>query len=273
MTDIALKEQILRLASDLTTLEINLIVKDDMTARKMPSARLALYEIAQGYQDLLHELAPERCPTTSDLLEDDAARDALAQRLIERAPDHALAETLAGERNPEVPHPSFIEAFALIQLEAETLLASAGDDEFRIRLRRIAGNAWQLVSMLGVIATVAARRPRLYTTPCHYQAILAHEGPAGGSTGTALELLPDEMVLVRKAWEIGTAGIAMQTVVQLDGDIVTYVARAHATSTAILSIHRDATEVALRTWKDLFQTIGILLGQVASVFRQVKEGK
>jgi len=40
-----------------------------------------------------------------------------------------------------------------------------------------------------------------------------------GSDST-IELTPKELLCVRKVWEIGTERVVMQTVVQLDGDIV-----------------------------------------------------
>ena len=45
-----------KMAQDLLTLEINTIIKEEMSAVKMPSARQALYELSRLYHKKLQEM-------------------------------------------------------------------------------------------------------------------------------------------------------------------------------------------------------------------------
>src|SRR5262249_52136299 len=77
-----------------------------------------------------------------------------------------------------------------------------------------------------------------------------------------IELLADEAGGVRKAWELGLEEIAVQTVIQLDGDVVHRVQPKYAgtSSGPLLAIHQSATQTAVAYWKTLIDLIGDLLG-------------
>ena len=84
------------------------------------------------------------------------------------------------------------------------------DDEMGVILTRIYRNCDQVKAMLS--------RPEL-------QSVLA-EGVNRDSAGAlVLPLESYEIVAVRKIWEIGTESVVMQTIAQLDGDIVTRIQR------------------------------------------------
>jgi len=74
------------------------------------------------------------------------------------------------------------------------------------------------------------------------------------------KLAPDDLLAVRKIWEVGTEVIVMQTVVQLDGDIVTRIDRAHVGSSnaPVQQLHKAALETAMRHWQFLFETLATL---------------
>jgi hypothetical protein len=79
------------------------------------------------------------------------------------------------------------------------------------------------------------------------------------------ELSPDQMAVIRKAYEIGTQYILMQTVVQIEGDITTYITTKFlempiAEQEVIMKIHDTALNTSIRLWQYMFQTIGNLLG-------------
>jgi hypothetical protein len=82
------------------------------------------------------------------------------------------------------------------------------------------------------------------------------------------ELNPDQMATVRKAYEIGTQYILLQTVVQIEGDITSYVTTNFlnmkgSEQEVILKMHNTAMETSIRLWQYLFQTIGSLLGGIS----------
>lgn len=82
------------------------------------------------------------------------------------------------------------------------------------------------------------------------------------------ELAPDQMAAVQKAYEIGTQQILLQTVVQIDGDITSYVTTRFLDMQAseqemMLKMHETAMNTSIRLWQYLFQTIGSLVGGLA----------
>jgi hypothetical protein len=78
------------------------------------------------------------------------------------------------------------------------------------------------------------------------------------------DLTPDQMGVIRKAYEIGTQYILLQTAVQIEGDITTYVTTKFlemplAEQEILLKMHDTATNTSIRLWQYLFQTIGSLI--------------
>jgi hypothetical protein len=73
-----------------------------------------------------------------------------------------------------------------------------------------------------------------------------------------VELLPEELMSIRKIWDIGTEEIVMQTVIQLGGDVVT---RLHSAYTAeryqpLVRIHDGSVSISISTWNKLVETVG-----------------
>ena len=68
-----------------------------------------------------------------------------------------------------------------------------------------------------------------------------------------LYLDPDQLALLRKIWEVGTTEIAMQTVVQLDGDVVTRILTKYADKEfeILHRLHNQGVDTAIGFWKDL----------------------
>jgi hypothetical protein len=83
-----------------------------------------------------------------------------------------------------------------------------------------------------------------------------------------MKLSPENLVLIRKAWEMGTEEIAMQTVIQLDGDVVTRVQPKYAENTAasIHEIHRENVRVSVEFWKELVQLVKDFFTSVVKAF-------
>jgi len=75
--------------------------------------------------------------------------------------------------------------------------------------------------------------------------------------GRDLALTAEQLITVRKIWEVGIATVVMQTVVQLDGDIVTRIHQGHeaATSQPIHELHRQSVDSAIKHWQFLFQML------------------
>lgn len=71
--------------------------------------------------------------------------------------------------------------------------------------------------------------------------------------GEKPEFSTDHLVLIRKAWELGIEEIAMKTVVQLDGDVITRVQSNYATEAyaAVHKLHNTGISTSLAFWEML----------------------
>jgi hypothetical protein len=216
-----------RIFDDLLTLEVNVILKDGMTGRKMPDPRLALLDVVGYYDDFLAELAAE----------------------------HDVADDRVGDE------PVTAKTFATIRERACHLEES---------LRRDVGA--KPASGVGVIVKRIYRNcdqvERILDRPQVRQALGAGIKESQVDLRTPLPLTADEALTVRKVWEVGTEQIVMQTVVQLDGDIVTRIQRDRnsAATAAMHALHREGVDNALQHWQFMFRTVAELTSKALRDF-------
>lgn len=81
-----------------------------------------------------------------------------------------------------------------------------------------------------------------------------------------MELSPDNLTLVRKTWEIGSQRVYLQTVVQIDGDVTSYITRdfiklPENLKSLVLNIHNDSVASSTKMWTMLFDTVAKIAGQ------------
>lgn len=83
-----------------------------------------------------------------------------------------------------------------------------------------------------------------------------------------LDLNPSFITLIRKAWEIGTEKIVLQTVIQLDGDITTRISEslANTPNEIIFQIHNESIETSTKFWSNLVKTLGEIAGGISGLF-------
>jgi hypothetical protein len=79
-------------------------------------------------------------------------------------------------------------------------------------------------------------------------------------------LKSDDLAIVRKAWEVGCECVLMQTVVQIDGDVVTRISEEllaagnDRTRDMIMDAHKRSVEIGLSHWRSLVQVAAELVG-------------
>jgi hypothetical protein len=80
-----------------------------------------------------------------------------------------------------------------------------------------------------------------------------------------VELLPAELMSIRKIWDIGTEEIVMQTVIQLGGDVTTRINSAYANDRdqPLVRIHDSSVATSVSTWNKLVETVGAFLESAA----------
>lgn len=242
------KESLRTVARDLFNLEINTVIKDNMTARKMPDPANAILDIAQTYATKLLEVGvplgyafAEGDPDFQKPVKEWSKEPFSYDRLV--ISDDTFGRlrwaSVAGQRGLEI---------------------LAADE--RIVLVRIAGNCDQLKGLL----------QRLEDT-------LTSAGIAGenrrdlnkrmtsSQSRSLIRLQPDELTVVRKIWEMGVEKVVMQSVIQLDGDTITRIQRRYAEQDQrhVFEFHRMSVDLSVRFWGVMANTVAVFLGSLSGM--------
>lgn len=214
-----LSERLKNIAYELTHIEVNTIIKSNMTGRRMPKPRHALIEIAKRYATRLAEMG-----FGVELGESRPGCFASFDSIRERA-DEAIKT---------------IEKRARIRPLTETAQADL------ILVYRIKTMSDQLKGILNNL-----RRRGVVTWDNDY----SHEEVEEKDAPFPLD--PDDRVAIRKIWEMGLEQVAMQSVIQIDGDVVTRIQPRYAAdaNSAVHNVHNESVRMALDVWS---QMIGIV---------------
>ncbi|MDX2378854.1 MAG: hypothetical protein QNM02_03750 [Acidimicrobiia bacterium] len=260
-----------RVLDDLLNIEVNTMVKPGMTGRKMPAFGHALLDIHAGYERWLNRYSIELNAQWSRFRGTPVAEQFRVARigageeakwwviqdgaLIDRLETAALTESAVDA----------LQLFEATRTEArvaeEVHRLLDGRRGYSVRdggdviLMRIVRNCDQLKSILERVGTGGT--------------VMLSRGTAAGITDADTDKLPrEDLITVRKAWEMGTEEIAMQTVVQLDGDIVTRLNSAYAgeEDQPVRDIHRESVGSALAHWQYLVDTVVALAKSGLGVF-------
>lgn len=222
MGDQGIKAQIGSIAENLLNLEINTIIKPNITGRKMPAPRHALIDIAQEFDAKLTALGlpSEVLPHQTINLGSFHSFD----RLRERA-NTGLKRIEADEKGRRITAEKEVELMILY------------------RIRNVSDQ------IKGVFNSVQLRGVKEWDNDYTRADI--------ESTRPPFPLTPDELVLIRKIWEIGVEEIALQTIIQMDGDVVTRVHPGFATPhhEELHRIHSQSVSVSLSMWKELIGVV------------------
>jgi hypothetical protein len=216
-------DHIQTLLENLCHLEINTIINDNITGRKMPVPEEAFVELACDYDRKLVALGaargPDEGPVTGGPKE--------YQRLYDRA--LGLEKVWSAE-------------LALDPVRSANLVI----------VSRIRQTSEQIL--------------RIFTSAAKRQAV--GDYTEGEARDHPIELLPDEIVVLRKAWELGIEDIVLQTVIQLDGDVIHRVQRQYSDGqhADLLAIHDMAIRTSVTYWKTLVDLVGEFAGGVGRLF-------
>ena len=219
------------IAEDLLNLEINAILVSGISSRKMPGAREVLQEIAEKYAFFLQRTADR----TQSALEN-AALPHLASKI-----DMTPLKVRDQEPNTHM-FQNMVGTRADELLDIRDQAREEGltfDREITNVLRRVNKNCKTLGDLL--------------------------------EANPSLKLTPSELLRVRKIWEIGTERVLMQTVVQLDGDIVTriQIGRETAKDKALHDMHKELVNLAIGNWQFMVQTLtNLIKSGLGSLFKR-----
>ncbi|MGF1640468.1 MAG: hypothetical protein ACFCUO_05915 [Rhodospirillales bacterium] len=245
---IDLRDSLITIAEDLFNLEINTVVKDTMTARKMPDPANALVDIAQTYAAELQRLGiPIGYAFGTD------------------SPD--LGRPLREWPSTPLSFGSLsvsVETFDRLRdasVAAQNELADLLPDD-RIVLVRIARNSDQIKNLLSRIKGTLEAGGIYGQTRRHINSTLVTTG-----SRTAIPLGPDDRTLLRKIWEIGVEKVVMQTVIQLDGDVITRIQSAYTAPDKrhLFDVHERSVDISVRFWGVMANTVAVFLGSFGAL--------
>jgi hypothetical protein len=265
-----------RLFDNLLSIEVNTLVKPGMTGRKMPVVGQALLDIFGEYDTWLCGCIGRINPLWRDFRRTDAAR-AYARQLRDQGKLDDSKVVLSNGFIHELPLTSLFdeaepitddEFHALRELAATALemhrAMSANDLPLdpadASMLRRIMRNCDQLVAIM--------RNPALVGSTG--EMTLSRDSPTGMKHRTQpVPFSADDILIIRKAWELGTEIIVMQTVVQIDGDAVTRLndASASAEQQMLRNVHQHGVETALGQWNSLVGTFVSIVDKLGQYLR------
>jgi hypothetical protein len=92
--------------------------------------------------------------------------------------------------------------------------------------------------------------------------------PAGKGQQDWIPMEPRQMAILRKIWEVGLEDIAMQTIIQLDGDIVTRIHPRYITDPELQRIHHEGVQTSQTLWKQLIDIAINLLKTVTDALKR-----
>lgn len=256
------KDQVLEIAKDLLNLEINTILSGGITGGKMPAPQNALRDVARWY---LYTLFPR--PRDS--------RDQL-QRLIEESVEGGRFKT--GEKGQllltrvyDMYHRRCQERITAYFDRGEPLIGES-DEDVNLNLMllfRISDASKQIIGILEALQsrqTTAASMNggwfKAMITRLRRQAAETQKGDP------LAEFTSNELLQIRKIWEIGTDVIVMQTVVQLDGDVVTRIRPDHLTEQDkyLQQLHEYSVKLSVDFWKQLIEILSDFFEKIITKF-------
>lgn len=239
----AFRESLRNLAYDVFHLEINTIIKVNMTAQKMPPTPHAILDIAADYVRFLcrfrAELEPDR---------------------------QATLDGLGADRRTTAPETFDALKDLAVELHRRDATSRFLTGEDAVVVERIYRNAAQLGTIIrGIVRddpdgeVWRATRSRLYALDGEIQATV---------------LPPQARTIIRKMWDLGTERVVMQSVIELDGDVITRIQgdRSGSEDAVLHALHHEGVRVAIETWQRLVQTIGALVQGLAGFFGRVLRG-
>jgi hypothetical protein len=262
-----------KIAEDLFKLEINTIVKPNMSAVKMPlSKRRALYELATEYDLLLKKFKIKKD-------NDSTYRDPIHWKY-------------AGLRSFGELRDRAKAGIEILEQDVKTAKEEESKELYKNikMLDRIRYQSTQIVDMFKKIEQKVQADKSKKGKSGHHPAskskvpdentlsdenskiIPSHKESRLWNNDISLEdmnkepdlvLTPEQTMMIRKAWEIGTEEIVLQTVIGVDGDVTTRIVDsfASAPNDMILELHNNSIETSINFWSNLVKTVTTIAGK------------
>lgn len=286
-----------RLGASLLRLEINTIIQENMTAERMPVLPHALLDIFEDYSALIMDAALSEDELRAILFLPDAPREVATSPAAAPATAAARKEprkpVLTGWPGPRPSGGETPEAMAVVEAWIDQARKAMGTcifpdlDSFS-RLRRATARAERKLRDAAIAlgdtdptlaAQLARDRTALVRARNNIETLLRVMRQIGDQqliddvqlTRDELKSTPDnkprqlgpynvppsDYLAIRKVWEIGTDEIVAQTVIALDGDVVTRLVPllAQPEGRGMLDVHQLAVNTSVAYWRGMVETL------------------
>jgi hypothetical protein len=248
-------DQVRELARDLVTLEVNTIVKSNMTAERMPTIPNALLEIVRDYVKVFRML---RADVTRVFEHDPNTQVAWRDVPVELVPIDA-ADVRFFELSDEISFGPLFERLRWAAKNTRYAFIKGNvpiSEENLYLLERLENNADTLRTLLDNE---------------NYKGLRDGEFSSGLIRTDQVKYLPPfegmtarDHLIVRKIWEIGVDQVVAQTSIQLDGDVVTRVARQLTTdrerAEQVLMVHQQGIHTSVGNWRAIIDAAVAVVG-------------
>lgn len=248
-----IEEKISSTLYDLTHLEINTIIKDEMIASKAPeSPRLILHALATKYYTKMWGLGDKYfmyLPASQEgdvpVFRGDMVNTGSGYKSFKELSDRAENSiALIRENLKSIP-------FAQEELDSDIMMLQ--------RIHNISDDIRRILKMDGV-------------DPCKDNPKCDFDNPdmvddfrnmtARESDKYELNLDLRQLMVFKKANDIGTERVVMQTVIGMDGDVTTRISKSFAEQPIVFidKLHHEAIGISVDFWKSLI-TVVVKLGE------------
>lgn len=243
----AMNFELTAVARSLLNIEVNTIVRDNMTAEPMPSLPHALLDIARDYAGVV-------CGVGVNLQAYFADNAGEAENVDPGWTDNAAS--VSAQLTVSV------KTFDRLRWAAKWALKTRPPLPIppakRVLLDRIVNNADAIKTMFrhfdqNFVATFEGKTR---------QDLLNMNVDA-----SSYRIPPADLSLLQKIWDLGVEEIVAQTIVHLTGDVTTRVQEAfrQSQSEALFGIHRQSIDISVTCWKYLLDAVREIAGAAVGV--------
>lgn len=271
-----LAEDISKVAKDLLTIEINTIIKSDMSAAKMPhSNRLILFEIAKNYDAKLKDFK-----TYDSELKESNAREPVYwdfsgmrsfEELQERA-DFELGKLQKLSQDKQRENEKKIRMLERIGSNSSNIVGMFKALEQKIKNDKNRVKKYEEIPK-GPGIEKLMKMKNLNKPEKHLGSRFWNNDIDRGTMNEIddLDLDKDSIIMIGKTWDIGTEQIMLQTVIELGGDVTTRISNVLFEKyqgdirDKIIGIHNDSITTSVGMWSTIVKTLSEFAGSIFNV--------
>jgi len=253
-----LEEIISSTVFDLTHLEINTIIKDEMSASKAPaSARMILHELSEKFHFKLIDLGKKYLPFIG--IAGETGEELFRGKPVYTGSAYNSFRELshkAQEANARLSESINLvkDAFPMEEINA--------DIKMLMRIKAISDDIRSIL----ITADTEKEKPDGVNWLYKFDnsVIVNKFRTLSNTEAKKMELNLDlrQLMLFKKANDIGTEKVVLQTIIGIDGDVTTRITKSFADEPIFFvnEVHHEAIKISVRFWETLV-TIVVKLGQ------------